>query len=464
MGCSEGNLMNAEKNKIQFYKPLITVIFMVIVMFTSMVYYQADPQIPLMFGCLVAGLVAVWMGFTWEKILEGALKGISQSLEAILILLLIGVLVGVWIACGTVPAMIYYGLKMISARYFLPTAMMICVIVAFAIGSWGTIGTVGLAFMGMGTALHISAPVVAGCIVSGAYMGEVISPLSDATNLTAAVVGENVFQIVRRMAKPAIIAFGITMVCYFVIGRQYTGGTETQLGSDIGSLLDSIKGQFSISPFELLPMALMAACILLKFPAIPSMLAGILCGLLEALFLQRIEISQILNVSYNGFICESGNPLVDDLLSAGGMNEMLYSISIIIIAMSFGGIMQHTGQIETLLNPLIRRIQSKGSLTLVTVLSCISMNVILPDQYLGISLPGQMYEKTYADRNIDRSDLAMTLLGGGAVTSPLVPWNTCGIYVMTILSVPAVSYGPYAFYSILLPLTMIILGYIKKKN
>ncbi len=456
--------MDAEKKKIQVYKPLITVIFMVTSMFTAMVHYQADPQIPLMFGCLAAGLVAAWMGFSWEKILEGALKGISQSLEAILILLLIGVLVGVWIACGTVPAMIYYGLKMISARYFLPTAMTICVIVAFAIGSWGTIGTVGLAFMGMGAALHISAPVVAGCIVSGSYMGEVISPLSDATNLTAAVVGENVFQIVRRMAKPAVIALCITMACYFVIGRQYTGGAETQLDSDIGSLLDSIKGQFSISLLDLLPMALMAACILLNFPAIPSMFAGILCGLFEALFLQQIDMGQVLNVSYNGFLCQSGNPLVDDLLSAGGMNEMLYSISIIVIAMGFGGIMQHTKQIETLLTPLINRIKSKGSLGLVTVLSCVCMNVILPDQYLGISLPGQMYEKTYADRNIDRSDLAVTLLGGGAVTSPLIPWNTCGIYVMTILSVPAVSYGPFAFYSIILPLTVVVLGYIKKKS
>ena len=392
--------MNAEKNEIQIYKPFTTVIFMVIMMFTAMVYYQADPQIPLMFGCLVAGLVAVWMGFTWEKILEGALKGIGQSLEAILILLLIGVLVGVWIACGTVPAMIYYGLKMISARYFLPTAMIICAIVAFAIGSWGTIGTVGLAFIGMGTALHISAPLVAGCIVSGAYMGEVISPLSDATNLTAAVVGENVFQIVRKMAKPAIIAFGVTVACYFAIGRQYTGGTTAQLGSDIGALLDSIKGQFSISFLELLPMALMAACILLKFPAIPSMLAGILCGMAEALFVQHAGLGQILDVSYNGFVCKSGNPLVDDLLSAGGMNEMLYSISIIIIAMGFGGIMQHTRQIEILLAPLVKKLKSKGSLVLATVLSCICMNTILPDQYLGISLPGQMYEKTYTDRHI----------------------------------------------------------------
>lgn len=254
------------------------------------------------------------------------------------------------------------------------------------------------------------------------------------------------------------------MACYFVIGRQYTGGAETQLDSDIGSLLDSIKGQFSISLLELLPMALMAACILLKFPAIPSMFAGILCGLFEALFLQQIDIEEVLNVSYNGFLCQSGNPLVDDRFRQGGMNEMLYSISIIVIAMGFGGIMQHTKQIETLLTPLINRIKSKGSLGLVTVLSCVCMNVILPDQYLGISLPGQMYEKTYADRNIDRSDLAVTLLGGGAVTSPLIPWNTCGIYVMTILSVPAVSYGPFAFYSIILPLTVVLLGYIKKRR
>lgn len=455
--------MNTNKDKPQIYKPLITVLFMVIVMFTGVVYYQADPQIPLMFGCLAAGLVAIWMGFSWEEILDGALQGIARSLEAVLILLLIGVLVGVWIACGTVPAMIYYGLQLISVKFFLPASMVICVIVAFAIGSWGTVGTVGLAFMGMGTALHISAPVVAGCIVSGAYMGEVISPLSDATNLTAAVVGENVFQIVRKMIKPAAMAFAITLTGYFLFGSQYTAGADTQLLSSIQPLLNSIKDAFVISPLELLPMILMAICILLKFPAIPSMLAGILCGMAEALFVQHARLGQILQVSYNGFVCESGNSLVDDLLSAGGMDEMLYSISIIIIAMSFGGIMQRTKQIEILLTPLIRKIKSKGKLGLVTVLSCVCMNTILPDQYLGISLPGQMYEETYAERNISRSDLAVTLLGGGAVTSPLIPWNTCGIYVMTILGIAPAAYAPFAFYSMILPLVVIISGFVRKK-
>ena len=224
-------------------------------------------------------------------------------------------------------------------------------------------------------------------------MGEVISPPVRCDKSDRSGSGRERLSDCTQDGKTSRHRFCITMACYFVIGRQYTGGAETQLDSDIGSLLDSIKGQFSISLLELLPMALMAACILLKFPAIPSMFAGILCGLFEALFLQQIDIEEVLNVSYNGFLCQSGNPLVDDLLSAGGMNEMLYSISIIVIAMGFGGIMQHTKQIETLLTPLINRIKSKGSLGLVTVLSCVCMNVILPDQYLGISLPGQMYEK-----------------------------------------------------------------------
>lgn len=456
--------MDTEKGEIQFYKPLTTVIIMVLMMFAAIVYYQADPQIPLMFGCLAAGLVAIWMGFSWEEILQGALKGITNSLEAILILLLIGVLVGVWIACGTVPAMIYYGLKIISVKFFLPASMIICVIVAFAIGSWGTVGTVGIAFMGMGTALQIPAPVVAGCIVSGAYMGEVISPLSDATNLTAAVVGENVFQIVRRMAKPAIIACGITLAGYFIIGGKYAGTADTALTSNIQPLMDNIKEQFAITPLGLAPMVLMATCILLKFPAIPAMLAGILCGMAEAVFLQHTGMSQLLDISYNGFVCKSGNTLIDHLLSAGGMDEMLYSISIIIIAMSFGGIMQHTRQIQCLITPLIRRVRSKGSLGSVTVLSCICMNVLLPDQYLGISLPGQMYEAAYAERKIGKTNLGMTLLGGGAVTSPLIPWNTCGIYVMTVLGIAPAAYAPFAFYSVILPLVVMILGYLEKNK
>lgn len=456
--------LNEKKNETKLYHAAITVVLMIVIMFTAIVKYDADPQIPLVFGCLVAGSVSIWIGYSWTDILNGMLKGISNSLEAILILLLIGILVGVWIACGTVPTMIFYGLKIVSAKFFLPATMIICTIVAFAIGSWGTVGTVGLAFMGIGIALQIPAPMVAGCVVSGAYMGEVVSPLSDATNLTAAVIGENVFDIVRRMMKIALVVFVITTVGYLVLGLQYASGSSLQISDNIDPLLASIKQNFEINALALLPMLLMALGILMKFPAIPAMLLGIISGMVEAVFMQHMDIGQIFEVSYDGYVSNSGQELLDSLLSAGGMEDMLYAISIIIIAMSFGGIMQHTKQMEALISPMVRKIQSSGGITALTVVSCIGMNILLPDQYLGISLPGQMYEDEYEKRKINKLELGRTLLGGGAVTSPLIPWNTCGIYVMTILSVAPTAYAPYAFYSLLLPVAIIIAGFFNKNK
>lgn len=452
------------KRETKLYHALITVVIMVIMLFAAIVAFDAEPQIPLIFGCLVAGIVSVWIGYSWEDILEGMVEGINNSLEAILILLLIGVLVGSWIASGTVPAMIYYGLQIVSPNIFLPATMLICTLVAFAIGSWGTVGTVGLAFMGIGIALQIPTPLVAGAVISGAYMGEVVSPLSDATNLCAAVVGENVFNIVKRIMKPAVAVCVVTVAIFAAAGMKYATADPKSIQDNIQPILSSIAGQFRITPIALLPMVAMVLFILLKVPAIPAMLAGGICGMIEAVLLQGADISSILDCAFSGYVSETGNAMVDNLLTAGGLEEMLNSISIIIIAMAFGGIMRKTQQMEALIRPIVSHLHSKGSMNFVTVLTCIGMNIILPDQYLGISMPGQMYAEEYEKRGISKAELASMLLGGGAVTSPLIPWNTCGIYCMTILGVMPLAYAPYSFYCIILPVIMVLFGFIGAKK
>lgn len=452
------------KRETKLYHALITVVIMVIMLFAAIVVFDAEPQIPLIFGCLVAGIVSVWIGYSWEDILEGMVEGINNSLEAILILLLIGVLVGSWIASGTVPAMIYYGLRIVSPDIFLPATMLICTLVAFAIGSWGTVGTVGLAFMGIGIALQIPTPLVAGAVISGAYMGEIVSPLSDATNLCAAVVGENVFHIVKRIMKPAVAVCVVTVAIFAAAGMKYATADPKSIQDNIQPILSSIAGQFRITPIALLPMVAMVLFILLRVPAIPAMLAGGICGMVEAVLLQGADISSILDCAFSGYVSETGNTMVDNLLTAGGLEEMLNSISIIIIAMAFGGIMRKTQQMEALIRPIVSHLHSKGSMNFVTVLTGIGMNIILPDQYLGISMPGQMYAEEYEKRGISKAELASMLLGGGAVTSPLIPWNTCGIYCMTILGVMPLAYAPYSFYCIILPVIMVLFGFIGAKK
>ncbi len=449
-----------KKKETRFYHSLVTVVLMAAVMFTAIVVFHSTPHVPLVFACLIAGLVSLWIGYSWEEILDGMLAGIEDSLEAILILLLIGMLVGTWIGCGTVPALISYGLKIISPKAFLPAAMLICLIVAFAIGSWGTVGTMGIAFMGIGTALHVPAPLVAGAVISGAYMGEVISPLSDATNLTAAVVNENVFDIVKKSLPKALAAGAAAMAVFYFFGAGHVSGNEEAVRASVEPLLKRLSEQFAISPAAFLPPVLMVVCILVRLPAIPSMLIGCIAGMIEAVFFQGVPIGSILEYSYSGYVSASGNELIDRLLTAGGLSCMMESVSVIVIAMAFGGIMKKTGQMEVLVRPLAAKIRSRGSMNFLTVVTCIFMNTVLPDQYLGISMPGQMYGDEYEKRKISKVDLGATLLGGGAVTSPLIPWNTCGIYCMTILGVSPVLYGQYAFYGMILPVVTIMWGYL----
>ena len=448
----------------EFHHGLITVTAVIFCMFLGIVRFGSGPQVPLVFACLCAGLMAFHLGYSWNDILQCMIDGIMGSLEAVMILLLIGMLVGSWIASGTVPTMICYGLKVVTAGTFLPAAMISCLLISFAIGSWGTVGTIGLAFMGMGLSLHLPAPMVAGAVISGAYLGEVISPLSDATNLTAAVAGENVFLIVRKAIVPALIAGCICVILYAITG-MHTGNAQAQaVGNTLDPILNSLHSQFQITPAALIPLVMIIGFILMKVPAIPAMLFGALIGMIEAVLLQHMSIRTVLNCAWSGYAGRSGQEMIDALLSAGGMKGILETVSVILMAMAFGGIMKKTGQMDALVHPLLDRIHSNGILKAVTVLTCIAMNTILPDQYLAISMPGQMYSDAYDQRGLTRADLGTVLLGGGAVTSPLVPWNTCGIYCMTILSVSPLSYIRYAYLGLLLPITVICLGFLPTKG
>lgn len=447
------------KREAKLYHGLISLTSTAVLIFIGVVLCGAEPQIPLVFSCTIAALVALWLGHSWEEILGGMLPGIEQALEAVLILLLIGVLIGAWIASGTVPTLIYYGLKIITPKFFLITAAFTCGIVSFAIGAWGTVGTVGLAFMSIGIALGVPAPLVAGSIISGSYLGEIISPLSDATNLTAAVVDCGIFDLMKRAMPIALAGFAVSEAFYFIAGLRYGGGDASGVAENIAPLLDGLKGAFLISPVSLLPIIIMIACIVIKFPAIPAVIAGILSGVLVAVTAQGMPLGDFFTIGFSGYVGQTGVELLDELLTAGGLESMMHAISIIVIAMAFGGLMQKTGQISAMITPLVSRIKSRGGLTALTAVSCICMNMVLPDQYLGISVPGQMYAEEYDRRGMSRVDLSRALLCGGAITSPLVPWNTCGIYCSGILGIDTMHYFPYAFLGLLLPVFVIIVGF-----
>lgn len=447
-----------QKKETRFHHGLITLIGTIVIMFILVVCYDASPHIPLILGCTVAGLMAKYLGYTWEEILDGLIKGIIPSLEAMIILVLIGVLIATWIGAGTVPAMIYYGLNLISAKYFVVAVMIICSIIAMAVGSWGTVGTVGLAFMGISAVLQINPAVTAGAIVSGSYMGEAVSPLSDATNLVAAVGRKPIFQVVKHEVKLIIPTYIIAAIGYVIIGLRNAPRDEEAISRNIEPLLDSISENFNIGPLTMLPMVLMILCILIKVPAIPSILVGIIAAMTQAVVDQQMDFAVLIDSCYSGYESATGVEMLDELLSAGGITDMMYAVTVILAAMAFGGLMQSTNQMGAVISPIISKIKTGGGMVRLTTISCIAMNIILPDQYLGISVPGQMYGEEFEKRGIDKLFMTDTLCCAATVTSPLIPWNTCGAYMMTVLGVSAMQYFKYAYFNVLSIFMVFIFG------
>lgn len=434
---------------------------MLAAIFFIVVRLGGTPLVPLMIGCIAAAVVAAAVGFRWEEILRFMLEGIYSSVEAILILLLIGCLVGVWIAAGTVPSLIYYGLCILNAKYFLAASALICAVVSFALGAWGTVGTVGIALVGIGTALQIPLPMVAGSIVSGAYFGDAVSPLSDTTNLTSAVVEADVFSVVKKRLVPILTSFGLALAAYLALGLFKGSGDGAEVAAAVEPLKDVLCTGYRISPLCLIPLGVILICIFAKLPAIPSVLAGVVSGVLTAVFLQHTPAALLLSVITDGNISTTGSELADLLFTAGGISSMMNTVSIVLVAMAFGGLMKNSGQMQALIAPLAKKLRSFRSLHCTTALSCLLMNVFLPDQYLAISVPGQMFMQEYDDRGYDRS-LFGTGLVGAALTSPLVPWNTCGLYCLSLLGVSAREYLPYAFFNLLGFFILLLYGFLFK--
>lgn len=446
--------------KTRFRHGLITLVVTIMIMFVMVVGFDASPHVPLILGCTFAGLMAKYLGYRWEDILDGILQGIIPSLEAMLILILIGILIAAWIGAGTVPAMIYYGLELISAKYFVVAVMIICSVIAMAVGSWGTAGTVGLAFMGIGAVLQINPALTAGAIISGAYMGEALSPLSDATNLVAAVGRESVFDVSKHEAKLVLPAYIAAAAAFTIVGRMHAPKEGTAIQENIEPLMNSLQDNFYISPLDLIPMFLMVGCILIKVPAIPSIMVGIGAAMVQAAAVQKADISLMIESCYSGYVSDTGEAMIDNLLSAGGITAMMYSVTVVLMAMAFGGLMQKTHQMEAVITPILGKIESGAGMVRVTALTCILMNTILPDQYLGISVPGQMYGEEYEKRDISRLFLTDTLSCAATVTSPLIPWNTCGAYMMTVLGVSAMEYMKFAYFNILSIIVVLTAGVV----
>ncbi len=472
------------------FQALIPIIFLIPLLALNVILFE-DPlggpnQIVLILSAAVAALVGISLNIPFSRLLKGAVNSIMSSLPAILILLLIGALAGTWLISGIVPSMIYYGLKVLNPTIFLLASVIVCAIVSLATGSsWSTVATVGIALLGIGKAMEINEGLIAGAIISGAYFGDKISPMSDTTNLAPAMAGTDLFTHIRYMLLTTVPTLIITLIIFFLIGLSFdTGSTEVSTAA----LSASIKSKFNINPLLFIVPAVVIWMIVKKVNAIPALLIGSLLGGLFAVIFQPQIINEIFTSnlkwdsetepmpgyaarSYSAIMSAIGsdvaltsdNEIASGLLKSRGMYGMLNTIWLIITALSFGGIMEEAGLLQRITAPLVRKVRSAGGLVTTTAASCVFTNVTASDQYLSIVVPGKMFANTYKKLGLAPQNLSRTLEDSGTVTSVLVPWNTCGATQTAVLGVSTYLYAPYAFFNIISPFMTIAFAYLKIK-
>ena len=449
-------------------------IFFLITLLSLNVYYYGDDalsganQMTLLLSGAFCSLLAIIRGTSWHDIIEGIRNSISDTLPALLILLLIGALAGTWLISGIVPAMIYYGLQIVNPTYFLIAACLVSAIISLVTGSsWSTIATIGVALLGIGKAVGMSEAMVAGAIISGAYFGDKMSPLSDTTNLAPAMAGVDLFTHIRYMSYTTIPSICITLIIFLFLGLNLDTQTSAD---DISIIQNAINSKFNISIWLFSVPAIVIGLIIKKIPAIPALFIGTILGGIAAIIFQTeiiTELGRSNNYFQNSFTVlmdamardvsiVTENSMINELLSTGGMNGMLNTVWLILCAMCFGGSMEASGFLNKLSTSFMKMATNSASLVATTTGTCVFFNLTASDQYLSIIVPGKMFSDSYKKNGLAPENLSRTLEDSGTVTSVLIPWNTCGATQASVLGVSTLTYLPFCFFNIISPfMTMI---------
>ena len=473
-----------EKRNVSPWIALIPVVFLIGSLIYGLKVAGADPHIPLFTSAIFAALIGMFvLKIHWSEIEEGIVSTIKMAMGAIIILMIIGMVIGTWRQSGIVAAMIYYGLKILSPKIFLFATLIICSIVSLATGSsWTTAGTVGVALMGIGTGLGIPTPIIGGAIISGAYFGDKMSPLSDTTNLAPAMAGAKLFDHIKHMLFTTGPSYIISGVLFLIIGFTFNIGTDNV--QNVSLINDLLTSNFNISPFLLLVPVVVIGLVVMKVPAIPGLFAGAILGGITAMITQGASFSDVLGSLHYGYSVDglsdviSANPIFQSIIAnldpdtadgilgkftslvdGGGMDSMMWTISLILCAMTFGGVMEKTGMLEALASVILKFAKSTGLLVTSVVLTAIGMNVLAGDQYLSIVIPGRMFKQAFDDRGLAPKNLSRCLEDSGTLSSPLIPWNTCGAFMIATLGLTPWTYVPFCFLNLINPLVSIFYGF-----
>ncbi len=461
------------------FEAFIPLVFLIVLLIINVRIFHDDAtsgpnQFALILGGIVAGAIGFTKGIGYDAMLCKVSRNIASVSGAIMILLFVGALTGIWLLSGIIPTMIYYGLELLNPVFFPLSALVISALISLVIGSsWSTTATIGVAMMGIGTALGYSPGLIAGAVISGAYFGDKISPLSDTTNLASAVAGVDLFTHVRYMLYTTVPSISIAAVLFLLLGLHHTSGEI----SDHRLLLQEIKRVFHISPWLFSVPLLVIALIVMKTRPLIALFAGVFAGMFAALVFQRDLLSELAGGGYEAgafyrvitqaivgkLSIDTHNAILKELFTSDGMTGMLSTIWLIISAMFFGGVMEAIGALKRISELLLSAFKGIFGLFLSTDLTCLFFNATASDQYLAIVVPGKMYKQAFEDKGLAPENLSRTLEDSGTVTSVLVPWNTGGAYNSKVLGVPTTEYLPYAFFNLISPVMTLIFAAFRIK-
>tara|TARA_R110002050_G_scaffold30460_1_gene77976 strand:- start:619 stop:2094 length:1476 start_codon:yes stop_codon:yes gene_type:complete len=463
-----------ENKELNIWEALIPVVILMCLLAYNIFFKDGEwfgeysNQLILLLGGLVAAIVGFFNKVSLGVMLAEVWENLKSILVPIIILLLVGALAGTWLVSGVIPAMVYYGLQVLSPAIFLPASVIIAAIISMATGSsWTTSATVGIALVGIGTALGINPGMIAGAVISGAYFGDKMSPLSDTTNLAPAMAGTDLFTHIRYMALTTVPTIVITLITFGIISAT----TEVTGDADISGLLLTIDNTFNTTPWLFIVPVIVIALILLKTKPLIALATGVIAAAVVAVIFQSSILAQISNSNLSAIVqavftdtaIVTENEKLNDLFSAGGMLGMLWTILLIICAMIFGGIMDGIGALARITRELLKLATTIFGLFSSTVISCLGLNIIASDQYLAIVIPGKMFKKAYQDRGLAPENLSRTLEDSGTVTSVLIPWNTCGAYQSGVLGVGVGEYFFYAIFNWLSPFMTLLFAAFRIK-
>ena len=400
-----------------------------------------------------------WLGFSYQKIKSSMISGIEKGLGAIFIFFLIGILVAALIESGTIGGLIYYGLDLLHPTFFLPAGLVLCSLMSLATGTaWGTIATIGVVLMGLGSVLGIPLPIVVGMVVSGASFGDKMSPVSDTTNLAAMSADTDLYAHIKSMLYTTVPTYIISLIAFMLVGLYYTG--QTLSAQEILTLSQHLEIEFAISPLTLLPLIVLLVLSLKRTPAEASMLASVATAVVLAVATQDRAITEVLNSLHTGYVADTGLEQLDTLLSRGGITSMMWTMSLALIALSLGGILDRAGFVRVLLRGVLKRIKRSASLMATTIGTGVIANMSMGEGYLSIIFGGQIFKESYEEDRLEKHMLSRCLEEGATLSTSLIPWTTSGAFITGALGMSPLEFAPWAFFNYINPLLSIGLAYM----